>query len=45
MLSPGTRVEHPDYGTGTVQDKRDSNDWVLVIFDSGEKVYVKPENS
>lgn len=31
-LKPGTEVTHPKHGKGVVQDVRDKNGWVLVVF-------------
>lgn len=39
-LTPGTRLDHPVFGLGTVQDERDRYGWTLVVFDSGERLYL-----
>lgn len=40
-LRPGTRLDHPVFGLGTVQDERDRYGWTLVVFDSGERLYLE----
>jgi hypothetical protein len=35
-LKPGTKIEHSVHGKGVVQDVRDKNGWVLVVFENAK---------
>lgn len=40
-LQPGTQIDHPVFGLGIVQDERDRYGWTLVVFESGERLYLE----